>query len=416
MLIAVFSGLRRLAPLFALLALAAGIGCTAVAVGAEHVIHVSVDGLNPQWMQQVIDAGRAPTFKRLEDESAWTANARTDFFYTVTLPNHTSMITGRPVLQPAGMPPGVFHGWTINDVPRLGATLHNTGNPAAKYIASTFDVVHDAGLSTAMFTSKDKFIIYDQSYNETTGAANPHGRDKIDTYFFQDDGPPTCSEDMNRRFLADLAAKHFNYSFVHYRDPDTAGHAFGWGSPDYLQAVATVDGYLADVLHLVESDPTLKGHTTIIVTADHGGVDLSHGEAELAVNYTIPLFVWGAGVGRGDLYAINRDTRTEPGDTRPEYAAEHQPIRNGDTGNLALKLLGLGPIPGSVINAKQDLRVVAPGDYNRDGTVDGGDYTVWRDATGSTTDLRADGNGDGRVDQADYDLWKSNVGAAAAQP
>jgi len=170
------------------------------------------------------------------------------------------------------------------------------------------------------------------------------------------------------------------------------------------------------VLHLVETDPTLKGHTTIIVTADHGGVDLSHGEAELAVNYTIPLFVWGAGVGRGDLYAINRDTRTEPGDTRPEYAAEHQPIRNGDTGNLALKLLGLGPIPGSVINAKQDLRVVAPGDYNRDGTVDGGDYTVWRDATGSTTDLRADGNGDGRVDQADYDLWKSNVGAAAAQP
>ena len=78
---------------------------------ADHVIHISVDGLNPQWMQQVIDAGRAPTFQRLQSEGAWTANARTDFSHTITLPNHTSMITGRPVLQPGGMPVEVAHGW-----------------------------------------------------------------------------------------------------------------------------------------------------------------------------------------------------------------------------------------------------------------------------------------------------------------
>jgi hypothetical protein len=326
------------------------------------------------------------------------------------------MLTGRPVLQPAGLPAGVFHGWTINDVPQLGATLHNTGNPAAKYIASTFDVVHDAGLSTALYASKDKFIIYDQSYNETTGAANSHGRDKIDVYFFQDDGAPLYSDGMNRRFLADLAAKQINYSFVHYRDTDSAGHAFGWGSPEYLQAVAGVDGYLAAVLKLVETDPLLRGHTTIIVNTDHAGVGTNHSESDQAVNYTIPVFVWGAGVGRGDLYDVNRDTRTDPGDTRPEYSTEHQPIRNGDTGNLALKLLGLGPIPGSVINDHQDLRVAAVGDFNLDGNVDAADYTVWRDTKGSTADLRADANGDGSVDQADYDLWKAGAGAAAPQP
>jgi len=384
------------------------------AVAADYVIHISVDGLNPHWMQRVVDAGRAPTFKRLETESAWTANARTDYTHTVTLPNHTSMITGRSVLQAAGLPTGSFHGWTINNVPQLGATLHNTGNPAAKYIASTFDVVHDAGLSTAMFASKDKFIIYDQSYNETTGAANPHGRDKIDTYFFQADGPPTYSDGMNRRFLTDMASQHFNYSFVHYRDPDSAGHAFGWGSPEYLQAISTVDGYLADVLHLVETDSVLKGHTAIVVTADHGGIGTTHGESEQAVNYTIPVFVWGAGIGRGDLYAFNGGTRTDPGDSRPEYADERQPIRNGGTGNLALKLLGLGPIPGSVINVHQDLRVTAPGDFNRDGAVDSADYTIWRDTNGSTADPRADANGDGRVDRADYDLWKSHFGSTTA--
>jgi hypothetical protein len=257
------------------------------------------------------------------------------------------------------MPPTVFHGWIINDEIAKGATLHNTGNPRANYIASVFDVVHDAGRSTAMYASKDKFVIYDQTYNDSTGAADAHGRDKIDVYFFQDDGPPSYSAGLNRRFLADLATRRFNYTFVHYRDPDSAGHAFGWGSPTYLQSIAIVDGYLADVLKLVESDPKLAGRTAIIVTTDHGGVDLNHAEAERPENYTIPTFAWGAGVGHGDLYAMNRRTRADPDDSRPDYTADSQPIRNGDTGNLALNLLGLGPIPGSMINAKQDLRVSA---------------------------------------------------------
>lgn len=387
---------------------------SATCTAADHVIHISVDGLNPQWMQQVIDAGRAPTFKRLQDEGAWTANARTDYTYTVTLPNHTCMITGLPVDQAAAFPVGRYHGWTINDVPQHGATLHNTGNPAAKYISSTFDVVHDAGKSTALYTSKDKFVIYQQSYNERTGAANAHGHNKIDTYFYQDDGPPHYSEGMNQRFLADMAEKHFDYAFVHYRDCDSAGHGFGWGSPEYLQAVSAIDGYLTDVLEMVESDPQLKGRTTIVITSDHGGMGTNHGECEECSNYTIPVFVWGQGVSRGDLYAINHNTRDEPGEGRPEYSFEHQPIRNGDTGNLALKLLGLEAIPGSVINSKQDLRIAAEGDFNGDGAVDAADYTVWRDTNGSTTDLRADANGDGVVDQADYDLWKSARTASAA--
>jgi rhamnogalacturonan endolyase len=56
------------------------------------------------------------------------------------------------------------------------------------------------------------------------------------------------------------------------------------------------------------------------------------------------------------------------------------------------------------------------GDYNSNGTVDAGDYTVWRDTFGSTTDLRADGNHDGTVDPDDRDIWKGNFGAVAAAP
>jgi GH35 family endo-1,4-beta-xylanase len=55
--------------------------------------------------------------------------------------------------------------------------------------------------------------------------------------------------------------------------------------------------------------------------------------------------------------------------------------------------------------------VVAPGDYNGDGTVDAADYVVWRSAVGSD-DLRADGNGDRIIDTADYDVWRAHFGAS----
>jgi hypothetical protein len=377
---------------------------------AEYVIHVSVDGLGGPLLQEVIDAGGAPTFQRLEQEGAWTANARTDYTHTNTIPNHMSMLTGRPVEQPDGMPDTVQHGYATNDVPADEATLHSAGNPNVGYIASVFDVVHDAGRSTALYASKDKFILFDQGYNEASGAANAHGRDKIDRYFFQQDKSLAFSEGMNRQFLADMAAQHFNYAFVHYSDPDAVGHEAEWGNPLWRRAVTAVDSYLADVVKLVETDPVLRGHTAIIVTADHGGTGTKHDDNSLPENYTVPVIVWGAGVGHGDLYAMNADSRTDPGTSRPDYSTAGQPIRNVDTANLALSLLGLGPIPGSLANAKQDLRVALPGDYNEDGAVDAADYTVWQDTRGSKTDLRADGNDDGTVDQADYDLWKAHFG------
>lgn len=51
-----------------------------------------------------------------------------------------------------------------------------------------------------------------------------------------------------------------------------------------------------------------------------------------------------------------------------------------------------------------------PGDFNRDGTVDAADYTVWRDQLGQTGNLAADANEDNVVDTKDYNLWRANFG------
>jgi hypothetical protein len=48
------------------------------------------------------------------------------------------------------------------------------------------------------------------------------------------------------------------------------------------------------------------------------------------------------------------------------------------------------------------------------------DYTIWRDALDSMTNLAADGNQNGGIDAGDYDVWKmhfgSGAGAAAPVP
>ncbi len=321
----------------------------------EHVIHISVDGLSGSLLEELLAGdvvGDYANFQRFVDEGATTFQARTDFTRTNTLPNHVSMVTGRPVQRPRGQPDTVHHGWTDNDDPGSNETLHDDGNPNVDYIASSFDVVHDHGLSTGFFASKSKFVLFEQSYDAAAGAPDvtgvDDGKDKLDVYV-EDSA-------IQADFLAQMAAQEFDYVFLHYRDPDGAGHDGGWGSAQWDDAVRLVDGWLGEVFALVEGSPGLAGSTVIFLSADHGGEGTSHSDADEVANYTIPFFAWGVGVTPGaDLYDLNPTTRADPGTGRPDYNAPLQPIRNGDGGNLALALLGLPPIPGSTINVAQDL-------------------------------------------------------------
>jgi hypothetical protein len=96
-------------------------------------------------------------------------------------------------------------------------------------------------------------------------------------------------------------------------------------------------------------------------------------------------------------------------------------------GNLpALRSISLGPVwnPGVVsftdlaITISQDtqpvtvnIQLAVAGDYDHNGTVNQGDYTVWRQNFGSTTLLDADGNLNGVVDAADFAIWRKYFGS-----
>ena len=312
-----------------------------VADSVRYVIHVSVDGLRPDAVERL--GASVPAFTRLRTEGAWTHDARTDVDYRITLPNHAAQLTGRPVLGPDG------HGWTVNTDPEPGVTLHSN---RGAYVASVFDVVHDAGLRTAAYVSKSKFSLFDVSYDAEHGApdetGDDDGRDKIDTFVYD---PST--ESLVRRVVADLQANPAAYTFVHLRDPDAAGHLFTWSmrrGSRYLRSVQDSDARIGTLLDTVESDPRLRGRTVVIVTADHGGTGRGH-RADRELHYTVPFYVWGPGIDRADLYTLNPE-REDPGARQVPFDAARQPVRNGDAANLSLAQLGLSPVPGSTIGRK----------------------------------------------------------------
>jgi hypothetical protein len=323
---------------------------------ADYVIAISFDGLGSKWLQPLVDEGQLPNFKRFIAQSAWTYNARNDFDYTITLPNHTTMLTSRGVLGSTGAAGGDGHDWTSNSDPKPGETLQSH---KGSYVAGVFDGVHDNGLRTGLFAAKSKFSLFDTSYDATHGAEDKtppdNGRAKIDAFAINAESAATA-----QKFIEAMTAKPLNFALVHFNDGDAAGHDAkgGWGSPLYNAGIQNADKCLGLILDLAQKDPALRGRTVIILTADHGGHGGGHDVKDDPYNYTIPFGVWGAGVKAGaDLYALNPKARTDPGAARPDYKAAGQPIRNGEVGNLALQFLGLPAIPGSTINTHQDLSV-----------------------------------------------------------
>lgn len=336
-----------LSPMSAILsatALAALLALAAPPAPIDHALIISVDGLRSDMLEPP-NIGALPNFARLM-RGPHTLEARTDAQYTITLPNHVSMLTGRPVLGPYG------HNWTRNDDPAAakdGGTLHIH---KGAYIASVFDVAHDHGLSTCCASTKSKFWLFEQSYGWGAGARDTTGDDnglaKIDLFAFANSSDEIAGAVVDRLRREDARS----LTFVHFAAPDIAGHSFDWiVRPDsrYFASVVEVDRALGELLRAIDGDPELAGRTAIVLTADHGGgvPRKTHTDITCPLNFRIPFLVWSGDAEPSDLYASN-PARLKP--AREALVGRDdtlQPVRNGDAANAALALLGLPPIPGS---------------------------------------------------------------------
>jgi arylsulfatase A-like enzyme len=112
-----------------------------------------------------------------------------------------------------------------------------------------------------------------------------------------------------------------NLCFIHFTDPDDAGHKHGWGSTQQIKAFADVDTALAEVLQAIEAAGNSR-ESVVIVTADHGGHRKTHGLYTPEDMY-IPWIAWGKNV--------------------RENSRISGPVATYDTAATALWLLGVPP-------------------------------------------------------------------------
>lgn len=234
---------------------------------ANRVVILSIDGLRPD----AIALAPMPNLMALMQSGAYSLSAQT-VYPSVTLIAHSSMLSG---LCPAK------HGVYWNDyLPNLG------------YAQGTdlFDIAHAAGLRTDMVVSKKKLI-------QVTEPSS------LDSFVFVNDRDTVVMDRLLEDFPQD-----FGVLFIHFAMADGMGHSYGWLSPQQFSVLFRADEALGRFLEELEAR-NLRNETLLIISADHGGHDSTHG-SNSPEDMTIPWIATGPGIQPKQLTSFIQTTDT----------------------------------------------------------------------------------------------------------
>ncbi len=212
------------------------------------VVILSWDGGKPTVIADLMDRGHLPVTAQLVRQGAFTFSARTTL-PSSTLPSHASMVTG------VG--------------PDRHRILWNDYREENGYVLlpTVFSLARSQGLRTAMVYSKKKFR-----------HLAPPGSLDGDAFVSSD------AVEVAQRAVELLRRIRPHILLVHFSDPDSAGHSYGWGnikkgvapSPQFMDALRRCDRATGLIVETLKSEG-IWSRTLVIVTADHGGHDRRHG-------------------------------------------------------------------------------------------------------------------------------------------
>ncbi|MBQ8752636.1 MAG: alkaline phosphatase family protein [Clostridia bacterium] len=213
------------------------------------VVLVLADGMRPDGLENF------PVARRMMAEGAYAPDAQT-VYPSVTLPCHMSL----------------FHSVT----PQRHGITTNIYMPQVRPIPGLCEALRRAGKTCAFFYNWEE--LRDLSRPDSLAFAgyfsgHVHGYEAANRMVT--DAAVSCIREHAPDFL-----------FVYYGWSDSAGHNHGWLSEEYFHAVNDAWEQIARLREILPEEYTL------MVTADHGGHERSHG-CDIPEDMTIPLFACG---------------------------------------------------------------------------------------------------------------------------
>ena len=214
------------------------------------VLMVLGDGMRPDYMANV------PTAQKWMAASACTLRAKT-VFPSVTLPCHMSL----------------FHSVEPS---RHGVTT-NLYTPQVRPINGLFDVLKAAGKRCAFF----------YSWEQLRDISRPGSLMRSSCYYNYDCPFDELDRKTTNEAIDYINARKPDFTFLYQISPDGAGHTYGWGSPEYQTSIEQVWDNIDRIA------ATLEPEDVLIVLADHGGHERTHGW-DIQEDMTIPVLLHGA--------------------------------------------------------------------------------------------------------------------------
>lgn len=253
------------------------------------VILFGVDGLNTKDLQ----ATDTPNIDSLMARGSWTMNAQA-VLPTSSSPNWAAMIMGAPPELTR-----VFaNGWH-----RKQEYVPNpTCDSFPKFFPTIFYELHRQH-------PKSRIGAIHQWFSWKSLIVNRHVTKRAMTFV-----SPEYTMRVAKRYFT---LRKPEFMFIHLDHCDHAGHSYGHGSPEYIEAVKKTDQLLGELIAKLKK-AGLYETTYILLTSDHGGIGHGHG-GDTPEEVNIPWILAGPGVKQG--HHINQvNTVVNTFDTAPTIA------------------------------------------------------------------------------------------------
>lgn len=233
---------------------------------ADHVIIIVLDGFGSEALQHT----HTPNINNLIEEGFLALKCRS-VIPSVSAPNYVSMLTGAGPMQ---------HGVLSNDWSR------NTQHP--KPVTQGVENIFPTLFSWLRQQEPESKIHFFHTWKGIKPLFEISTIDKV----VHNNG-----EELIQQARQTFITEKPRLMFINIGETDKMGHTYGWESPEFFETATKYDRLIGNFVQELK-EQNLFDKTTLVISADHGGEEKSHGGFNPVV-MNMPVVMAGGGITKG---------------------------------------------------------------------------------------------------------------------